>query len=170
MKGFVIADEVLEGIHILRHPIAKEGRGIFGFIKEYLSALWGETRLAWQVWFDQKFDIVHLCNPPDILFLVALPFKCLFGVKIIFDVHDVTPELFEQKFGARHPIGYVVRLAERITLWVADVVIATNESVLDIVRNRGNKSRESTFVVRTAPHAIDIQASCDEELRKGRRY
>lgn len=170
MRGFVTPDETLDGIQIFRHPIANEGRGIFGFIKEYVSALWGETKLAWQVWFQKKFDIVHLCNPPDILFLVALPFKCFFGVKVIYDVHDVTPELFVQKFGARHPIGYLVRLAERMTLWIADVVIATNESVLSIVRDRGNKSKEDTIVVRTAPNAINLKASCDEELRKSRRY
>jgi len=33
------------------------------------------------------------CNPPDNIFLVALPYKLL-GIKYIFDHHDANPELY----------------------------------------------------------------------------
>ncbi|PYR44635.1 MAG: hypothetical protein DMF89_27300 [Acidobacteria bacterium] len=39
------------------------------------------------------FDVVHLNNPPDVLILAALPFKLL-GKKIIFDQHDLSPEIY----------------------------------------------------------------------------
>lgn len=170
MKGYNEADEVLEGIQIYRHPLACEGSGLVGFLKEYSSALWGEMRLAVKAWRNQGFSTIHLCNPPDILFLVAAPFKLFAGVKVIFDVHDVTPELFVEKFGAKHPLIPIVRLAEWCTLKLADVVIATNQSVLDIVQSRGKKKEENTIVVRTSPKAINFDVQPDENLKKGRPY
>ena len=43
------------------------------------------------------FDVIQVCNPPDLLFLNALPYK-LFGKRLVFDLHDLCPELFEAKF------------------------------------------------------------------------
>jgi hypothetical protein len=88
MKGHVAEEELLEGIQIYRHPISLEAKGLMGFLLEYASALWGETRLAWKAWRRHRFKVIHLCNPPDLLFAVAWPFKPL-GVRVIFDVHDL---------------------------------------------------------------------------------
>src|SRR5688572_10532851 len=99
MRGFIQPYEFLEGIHIYRHAISEEAGGLAGFFREYLSALWGEWWLAWRAWRRHRFRIIHLCNPPDLLFLVALPFKMLLSTRIIYDVHDVWPEMFEAKFG-----------------------------------------------------------------------
>jgi len=43
--------------------------------------------------FKHGFDVIHAHNPPDTLFLVALPWKVL-GKKYIFDHHDLCPELY----------------------------------------------------------------------------
>ena len=105
MRGHTAAEEKLEGIQIYRHWISEEAGGFFAFFREYASALWGELKLTWKVWRRHRFKVIHLCNPPDILFLVAWPFKW-FGVKIIYDVHDLWPEMFEAKFGRRGEKGY----------------------------------------------------------------
>src|SRR6185369_4885588 len=102
----------LEGIQIYRHWFSEEARGVAGFLFEYASALWGGLGLAWKAWRRHRFKVIHLCNPPDLLFLVALPFKILFGTRVIFDVHDVWPEMFEVKFGRRGLFYWAVRLAE----------------------------------------------------------
>src|SRR6266540_1887498 len=52
--------------------------------------------------------------------------SALFGVRIIYDVHDLWPEMFEAKFGRRGLFYRAVRLAERLTYACADVVLATN--------------------------------------------
>jgi glycosyltransferase involved in cell wall biosynthesis len=169
MKGFNTPDEMLEGIQVYRHPLSVEGSGVMGYLKEYSQALWGETRLTFKAWLKRGFDVIHLCNPPDLLFLVALPYKLL-GKSVIFDVHDVTPELFEEKFRKRNALYWFVRAAERLTLFFSNVVIATNESVLEIVKNRGQKKDEDVFVVRTSPQKIDLSVAPDESLRKGRKY
>jgi glycosyltransferase involved in cell wall biosynthesis len=174
MRGFTQAEEVLEGIQIFRHWISDEARGIRGFLLEYASALFGEMRCALKAWRRCGFDVIHLCNPPDLLFLVALPFKLLAGVRVVFDVHDLWPEMFEAKFGRRGLVRRLlhgaVLLAERCTLALADAVIATNQSVLAAVQHRGRKRDDEVFIVRTAPNRLDTSAPADISLKKGRRH
>ena len=170
MRGYTQAEETLDGIHIYRHWISEEAGGFFGFFREYASALFGETRLAWKVWSRHRPAVIHLCNPPDLLFLVALPFKLLFGTKIIYDIHDLWPEMFEAKFGRRGPIYWAVRLAERLTCASADVVIATNRSVKLAAVERGGKDSGDVFIVRTAPKIATAQAQENPALRKGRKF
>ena len=169
MRGYTLGEEILDGIQIYRHWISEEAGGFVGFFREYASALWGEWRLAWKVWRRHKFQVIHLCNPPDLLFLIALPFKFL-GVKVIYDVHDVWPEMFEAKFGQKGLFYWCVRLAERLTYALADVVMATNGSVKAIAQERGNKKAEDVFVVRTAPKISDTSIQADPLLRKGRKF
>jgi glycosyltransferase involved in cell wall biosynthesis len=170
MRGFTTKEEKLDGIQIYRHWLSEEAGGVSGFLREYASALWGETRLAWRAWRRHRFRIIHLCNPPDLLFLVAWPFKLLFGVRIIYDVHDLWPEMFEAKFGRRGILYGCVRLAERLTHACADVVIATNDSVRAVALKRGRKREAQVFVVRTAPKIAIGDAKSDPTLKRGRNY
>ena len=95
------------------------------YVREYAAALWRSWRLARRL---GRFDVVHICNPPDLLFLVALRLK-LRGARVIFDQHDLVPELYLSRFGRGKDLLYrgVVAL-ERLTYRLADVVIATNGS------------------------------------------
>lgn len=170
MRGYTAPEEVIDGIQIYRHWISEEARGLLGFLREYTSALWGELRLAWKAWRRHRFKVIHLCNPPDLLFLVALPFRLLAGVRVIYDVHDAWPEMFEAKFGKRGLLYWAVRMAERMTYATAQVVMVTNESVREIAMSRGRKPADRVFVVRTAPKIAVGEAQADPSLRKGRRY
>jgi glycosyltransferase involved in cell wall biosynthesis len=170
MRGYTQAEEKLEGIQIYRHWISGEAKSLVGFISEYASALWGEFCCALKAWKRGGFDVIHLCNPPDLLFLVALPFKLFAGVKVIFDVHDLWPEMFEAKFGKRGLMYWAVRGAERCTLALADVVIATNQSVLRAVKQRGKLRDDRAFVVRTAPNRMNTAVEPDSSLRGGKKH
>jgi glycosyltransferase involved in cell wall biosynthesis len=170
MRGYTQPEEMLEGIQIYRHWISEEAGGFIGFFREYASALWGETRLAWKAWRRHRFKLIHLCNPPDLLFLVALPFKFLFSTKVIYDVHDLWPEMFEAKFGRHGPFYRAVRLAERITYACADIVLATNESVKVTAVARGSKKPGDVYVVRTSPKLAIRDVLPDPGLKKGREF
>jgi glycosyltransferase involved in cell wall biosynthesis len=170
MRGFNEPEEIIDGIHVYRHWIAEEANGVIGFLREYGSALWGEMRLSWKAWRRHRFRLVHLCNPPDLLFLVALPFKLFFKVRVIYDVHDVWPEMFEAKFGRRGVLYWAVRLAERLTYASADLVLATNESVRRVALERGKMPDQRVFVVRTAPNISTLNYQADPVLKKGRSY
>jgi glycosyltransferase involved in cell wall biosynthesis len=162
--------ETLDGIQIYRHRIHLEAKGFLGFFLEYASAFWGEFMLAWRSWWRHRFQIIHVCNPPDLLFLVAWPFKLL-GVRVIYDTHDLWPEMFEAKFGRRRGLAYrAVCQAQRLTYRCADVVLATNETHRHCALERGRKPPDRVFVVRTAPTISRRDYAPDPSLKKGRRY
>jgi glycosyltransferase involved in cell wall biosynthesis len=170
-KGFDKPYEEIDGIHIYRHGLPPELNNKFGFIQEYLAALWHETRLAWRVRRERGFDIIHACNPPDLIFLVAAPFKFLFGTKFLFDQHDVNPELYETKFGRRDIAYKALLLVERLTFALADAVISTNESYRKIALTRGGKREDQVFVVRSAPRLDKFKLRPGgEKHRSGFKY
>jgi len=169
MKGFVEPEELLEGIQIYRHKMVVEAKGLSGFFAEYASALWGETLLAWKAWRRHRFKIIHMCNPPDLIFAVAWPFKLL-GVRVIFDVHDLWPEMFEAKFKKRNLLYWGVRLAQRLNYGCADVVLATNETNRQAAIRNGKKNPSRIFLVRTAPKIPTTTLPANPALKKGRKY
>jgi glycosyltransferase involved in cell wall biosynthesis len=166
-RGQTAAYEFLEGVHVHRHPQPVEGDGVFGYLREYGSALWHESTLAWRIWRERGFDVIHGCNPPDLIFLVALMFRPL-GVRFLFDHHDVCPELYEAKYAERGMMWRLMRLLERVTFWCASVSIATNDSFAAIARNRGGMKADDVFVVRSAPAPDKFRLRApDPDLRKG---
>ena len=103
--------------------------------------------LAWRIFFRGGFDVVQACNPPDLIFLVALPFKLL-GRKFVFDHHDINPELFEAKFRRRGLFWRLLIWLERLTFLFADISIATNDSYRAIAIARGRMKPEDVFIGR----------------------
>jgi glycosyltransferase involved in cell wall biosynthesis len=169
-KGHDAHYELLEGIHIYRHTLSSEGNGLLGYIAEYSSALFNELRLALRVAFTHGFDVIHACNPPDLIFLVAALFRP-FGKKFLFDHHDLCPELFETKFTKRGLQYRAMVLAERLTFALASISIATNESYKEIAVRRGHMAPEKVFVVRSGPELSKIKPGpARPELKRGKRY
>lgn len=141
---------VIDGIRIYRHPLPLEASGALGFLLEYGAALFHETRLAFKAFRRHGFDVIHIANPPDLLFLVALPYKAL-GRPLIFDHHDICPELYESKFKKRGPMHALLRLFEKLTFRFADVVMSANETFRELAITRGDKHPEDVFTVYSIP-------------------
>lgn len=170
-KGFETPYEEIEGVHIYRHNLPLDAKGASGYLLEYSAALWHEFRLAIKIWRKGGFDTIQACNPPDLMFLVALPFKWLRGVKFIFDHHDINPELYEAKFNKRGLFWKLMVLFERLTFRAAHVVISTNQSYRKIAMTRGNVASEDVFVVRSGPNLEKLQlVDPDPKWHNGRDH
>jgi glycosyltransferase involved in cell wall biosynthesis len=166
-RGFEQAYEVREGIEIYRHGLW-EASGALGYMLEYAIALASQFRLALKAYRRTRFRIIHAANPPDTMFLIALFFK-LFGVRFIFDHHDLNPELFEAKFGKRGLFYRLVCLAERLTYRTATVSIATNESYREIALTRGGMEPGRAFIVRSCPDLKNVRIEPPHpELKNGK--
>jgi glycosyltransferase involved in cell wall biosynthesis len=143
--------ELLDGVEIHRYPLTPATAGPRGYAREYLQAAWHTWRLANRLARKHELDVVHACNPPD--FLLALVWNLRRrGAALVFDHHDLVPELYLSRFGRGKDALYrgVVGL-ERLAFELADVVIATNESYRRIALTRGRKHPEDVYVVRSAP-------------------
>ncbi len=169
--GATASFEIIEGIAIYRHWLPTEGRGLLGYLAEYSAALFWEFVLSLKILATRGFDVVHACNPPDLIFVVGAFHKFLFGKSFIFDQHDINPELYEAKFGCRGLLWRAMVLFERITFALSDVSIATNQSYRTIAIERGRMNPDRVFVVRSAPNLSRVRSlPPDPAWRKGRKF
>lgn len=150
-KGFTAAEETISGIHVYRHDLPLEASGAAGYLLEYGAALFWELWLSFKVRQRHGFDVIHACNPPDLIFLVAAVHKVLFGKKFIFDQHDLNPELYEVKFGRRGLFHRALQLFERLTFRWADASIATNQTFKKIAMTRGGMREDRVWIVKSYP-------------------
>ncbi len=158
--------EELEGIHIYRHR-GIEAKGAAGYLLEYGYALAAELYLVLKVFARTRFRVLQGCNPPDTIFLIALLLRP-FGVRYVFDHHDLSPELIEAKFGKKRSwLAAAARFLERCSFRTAEVTLATNESFKEVALGRGGKTAEQVFVVRNCPERAAIEAGKKRRAERG---
>jgi glycosyltransferase involved in cell wall biosynthesis len=139
-----------------------EANSLPGHILEHLASLVLVGMISFWVFLRHGFDVIHACNPMDILWLIAWPYKWL-GRRFIYDQHDLCPELFlsrnEQPSTHRSLLWRTLLALERASYRTADVVLVTNESYKEVAIRRGQVAPERVFVVRNGP---DLDPSRDE--------
>ena len=162
--------EIIDNIRIFRHPVILEAKNKNMFFIEYVTALIWEWLLALAIFIKNPFHIIHAANPPDHIFIIALFFK-LFGVRFIFDHHDICPEKYLAMFEKKDFFYFALLLFEKFTFKTADVVISTNESYKRIALDRGEKNADEVFVVRNGPDLEKIKpVPSNPELKRGFDY
>jgi glycosyltransferase involved in cell wall biosynthesis len=160
--------EVIDGIAIYRHPLPPEGRGALAYFREYTAALFHEFRLLLKVRRERGFSIIQACNPPDLIFLAALPFK-LMGTRFIYDQHDVGPELFVVKYDKKGFLYRALLFFERCSYAMADHVITANATFKDFAVGRGRKDPALVEVVYGVPDRLRIRRVEPEPGLRGDR-
>ena len=164
------AHVVLDGVDIHRYPLRAAEGGALSYASEYGSALSRTASLIRRVRATTTVDLVHACNPPDALILTGWTLRRR-GAAVLFDHHDLVPELYESRFGRRGALYRATLLAERLAFSMADVVLSTNESYRRVALARGRKRPEDVFVVRSAPDVDRFRrVPADESLRRGRPH
>src|SRR5438046_442908 len=163
--------EVLNGIHIWRYPAPPVTSGFASYLWEFLYCWLQTLRLTLNVVARRGVDVIHTANPPDTFWAIALPFK-LFGVKFVFDHHDLCPELYLSRFGERRAGSLPHRLLqwlERMQFACADLVISTNDSYRQVALSRGHKRPDQVRVVRSGPshERFAVVREPDPALKRG---
>ena len=164
--------ENCRGVSIYRFPLITIGKGLFSYIVEYLSSYVFISLYCLFIFCSSGFDIIHFANPPDFFFPIGFFYKLL-GKKIIFDQHDLSPEVYTAKYGENRSQGMIYKLliwSEKMSYRMSDRVIVTNESYRDIAIDRGSVSLENIVVVRNGRDTKcldDFQVT--PELRGGDR-
>jgi len=170
MKGYTEKYEEINGIEIYRHPLPFEASGAIGYLLEYTTALFWEFWLSVKIYSKKKFHVIHGCNPPDLIFIVALFFKLL-GVKYVFDHHDINPELYIAKYNKKGFFYKLMVFFEKLTFKTANFSIATNESYKEIAIRRGSMDSTKVQVIRSGPKLDRLQIlPPDDKYKKGRKF
>jgi len=150
------AEEWIDGARVIRLPIGRQrGAGKLTLIREYLSftALAVVRTAAGSL--RHRFDVVHVNNPPDFLVVASLVPRLL-GAKVVFDVHDLSPDMFMMRF--ENPAGGIVDRAltfvERLAAHASDAVLTVHEPYRQELARRGIPLEKVSVVLN----------SLDEEL------
>ncbi len=172
MKGFTKGYEQLEGIEIYRYRMIFEANlGVLGYFVEFVYCWLAALCLSVKAYMKRPFHVIQACNPPDTYFALAWLFRP-FGVKFVFDHHDLCPELYVAKGHSRKSLLYSGLLAlESMTMRSAHMVIAVNESHRAIALGRGGVDDKRISVVRSGPRRgwPDGHMPCPE-LKRGRQH
>ena len=144
--------ETIDGVHVRRYPPPPNGAGMWTYLGEYLIATAVSLVMVLRTLARGGFDVIHLHNPPDTLWVLAVVAK-LAGKRVVFDHHDLAPELYDAIYGERAHgvVRQSLLLFERVTFRLADHVISTNESYREVAMARGRVPRRRITVVRNGP-------------------
>jgi glycosyltransferase involved in cell wall biosynthesis len=134
--------ETLCGVEVVKLPGLRHARtSMLGYMADYLIFFALVCmRLMWQ---PRRWALIHVNNMPDFLVFAAwLP--RLLGRPVIHDVHDLMPELYQEKFagGQRHPIVRLLKLQERWAGRFASAVLTVEERLRGILSERGIPRRK----------------------------
>jgi glycosyltransferase involved in cell wall biosynthesis len=175
--------ELVRGVEVRRYRTVWAGRSPWSYALEYGIAHVQLTARSLAALL-QGADTLHLNGPPDTL-AVAGVLARLLGRRVVYDMHDSGPELFEAKFGAagrglhrpgeaahgdggsrdakpsdaRPGLSFARRAmlaAQRAAVRCANQVIVTNETQRELAIARGGRSPEDVTVVRNGPRAAEF--------------
>jgi len=146
------ADEIIDGVRVERYRRPTAEGGALGYLLEYGVA---HAQLVPRVLrrLARGADVIHVHNPPDSLFVFGLVGRVL-GRKLVYDHHDLTPELFELKFGSS-PVVKALRLLQWLSFRLADEIVVTNDSQRTVALRAGADSHAVT-VVRNGPAEASV--------------
>ena len=166
--------EIIENIHIYRHPLILEARSGFGYLFEYGVSFVYEFALSIKILLRHGFDVIQACTPPDLLFIIGFIYKLLFRKKFLYDHHDGNPDIWLAKKGTRDFVYHILVFLERLTFRVADASFAVNESYVEIAVSRGKMSRDKISIVRNAPSKTELErvsiSEKVESIKRGKKY
>ena len=144
--------ESVDGVKVYAYPAPPPGTGLLSYAWEYGYSLAATFVLSLLAWMDSGFDILHTANPPDTAVFMAWFYK-IFGVRFIFDHHDLAPEMYWERFeekGSRIVYKSLLEM-ERLSCRAADQIIATNESYKKIEMERHHVPEKRITIVRNGP-------------------
>ncbi|PZU03374.1 MAG: glycosyltransferase WbuB, partial [Gordonia sp. (in: high G+C Gram-positive bacteria)] len=101
-----------------------------------------------------------------------LPIKVLRGSRLIYDQHDLCPELIRAKrMSGAKVFTRVAEVLERLSYKLSDHVIVTNNSYRTVALTRGRVSADDVSVVRSAPeNTWNESPQTSLRWKNGRRY
>lgn len=141
--------ELVDGVSVIRLPVHHvQGASIGRVLVEYLLFAGLAAGVVGARAISRRYDVVHVHNPPDFLIISAL-IPRLLGSRVIFDIHDRSPDMFTMRFpgraGAR--VSVVLQRLERLATTFADAVVTVHDPYVRELVAGGTPSEKATVVM-----------------------
>lgn len=150
-----LACENINGVNVVRIPLKRRRAGKLVYILQYAWFL-AVSFFLLSVWsLKKRYKLVHVHNMPDFLVFAGL-FPRWFGAKIILDLHDPMPELFQSIYGLReeHVVVRWLKKMERASIAFADLVLTPNRAFKELFTSRSCPPHKIETVMNSPEGAI----------------
>ena len=114
---------------------------------------------------------IHIHNMPDYLVFTTL-FPKIKGVPIILDMHDLTVELFREKWSEKkfNRVKYLLKFVEKISCNYVNHIITVTKECVDILVSRGLKAEKISLIMNSADESMFTYNGINTEKREGFKY
>ncbi len=145
----------LNGVRVMRvFKPSREERGKLDYLFNYAWFWWKAFCVMQARHFPNGCDLVHVHNMPEALVFAAAALKWR-GAKVILDLHDLMPELYQDKFriSDRHPATGLLRAIEAWACRFSHHVIISNHLWKEVVARRSRPDDQLTALI----NHVDLQ-------------
>lgn len=147
--------EVTGHLRITRLPIQHKRSGKLRYFWQYARFFLHSFLLLSARSFRRRYDLVHVHNMPDFLIFAAILPK-LRGARLILDLHDPMPEVYQTIYKLRED-STMVRWLKRLEKWsisCADLVLTPNEAFRRLFCARSCPESKIRIVMNTPDEKI----------------
>ena len=145
----------LAGVSIHTIALGKKRGSLGRYFFEYAAFfLWAFFKVS-VLMRKKHYAVIDVNNLPDFLVFAAVYAKWK-GAKIVFDMHEITPEFYISKYGMEQD-SWLIRMltyVEKASFDFADHVITINEPIQDLLASRGLPALKSTIIMNSADEAL----------------
>ncbi len=142
--------ETVGGVRSYHFPLRFGITSILGYLFEFAVATVLLFLMSTWAIIRHHYDIVVMYNPPDSLFLSCI-LPRLLGKTVVFDLRDLSPELYEAKFRKKGILYSILIWLERRSCRISNHIVTVNESYKNVIVTRNGIPPERVSVVRQGP-------------------
>lgn len=128
----------LNGVNVLTLSLGKKRGSLLRYFSEYsLFFLWVLVAVP-LLMRRRRYAVVEVNTLPDFLIFAPVIARWM-GAKLLLDMHEITPEFYQSKYGIGED-AWAIRVLtylERISVNFADRVITINEPIRNLLVQRG---------------------------------
>jgi len=145
------------GVNVETIGLGKKRGSLLRYFYEYAAFLiWCFYKLAVRMGLQGRhYTVVDVNNLPDFLVFAAVYAKWR-GARVVFDMHEITPEFYISKYGMQENsfVIHLLKWIEKISFDFADHVITINEPITNLLITRGLTPGKSTEIMNSVDESI----------------
>ena len=150
----------LNGVNVFTLTLGKKRASLVRYLYEYGAFfLWCFFKLT-LLMGKRRYSVIDVNNLPDFLVFAAIGAK-LRGAKIVFDMHEITPEFYMSKYGIGESSVAIrlLKFIEKASFRFADHVLTINEPIAGLLEGRGLRRDKTTIIMNAVDEGLFASAS-----------
>ena len=153
--------EYYNGVRMIKIEINRyRGSNPLTYLVSYLQFFFITVFKLAGLQIKNAYQVIQVHTMPDFMVFTAI-FPKLRGAKVLLDVHDLMPELYQSKFGfdAKHPIIRFISWMERRSIGFANQAIAVHKPHLAALCSHGNPPEKFIILLNLPDKKIFSQST-----------